>query len=66
MGEDEGARLTVTVVEAARLLGISRNLAYELVRTKQLPAVRVGARRLLIPLSGLKQWLESVSSAEAS
>jgi len=55
--------LAVPVPEAARLLGISRNLAYDLVRTRELPAVRVGERRLLIPVAALKQWLETASSA---
>jgi excisionase family DNA binding protein len=55
--------LAVSVPEAARLLGISRNLAYDLVRMRELPAVRVGERRLLIPVAALKEWLESASSA---
>lgn len=54
--EDE--RLTVTVVEAARLLGISRNLAYQAIRLGQLPAISVG-RRLLVPRAALLQMLEA-------
>jgi excisionase family DNA binding protein len=41
-------KLTLTVPEAAELLGISRALAYELVARKELPALRLG-RRLVIP-----------------
>ena len=48
--------LTVSVDEAARLLGISRNLAYDLVREGRLPHVRLG-RRILVPRFGLEQWL---------
>jgi len=40
--------LTVSVTEAARLLGIGRTLAYDLVTRGDLPAVRLG-RRVLIP-----------------
>ena len=40
-------RLTVTVEEAARLLGVSRGLAYELVARGQLPALRLGRRRVV-------------------
>lgn len=58
-------RLTVSVVEAAKMLGISRNLAYDLVRMKQLPAIRMGERRLVVPVSALKQWVEAAGAVEA-
>lgn len=44
--------LTVSVNEAAALLGVSRSSAYEYVRSGQLPAVRLG-RRLLVPLAAI-------------
>jgi excisionase family DNA binding protein len=40
--------LVVTVQEAANLLGISRGLAYQLVREGVVPSIRLG-RRLVIP-----------------
>jgi len=52
---DDG-RLLLTVPEAARLLRISRNLAYELVAQGRLPHIRLG-RRILIPRFGLEQWI---------
>jgi excisionase family DNA binding protein len=51
---DESVLLTVP--EAARLLRISRNLAYELIRQGRLPHVRLG-RRILVPRFGLEQWI---------
>ena len=46
---DEGTtRRTYNVEEAARLLGIGRNQAYEAVRSGAIPSIRVG-KRLLIP-----------------
>jgi excisionase family DNA binding protein len=45
-------RLTVTVDEAAKLLGIGRTLAYEAVRLGELPTIRIG-RRILIPVAEL-------------
>lgn len=39
-------KLTLTVSETARLLGISRGLAYEMVRTGEIPSVRFGKRVL--------------------
>lgn len=49
-------RKTLTVEEAAALLGISRNSAYRAVRDGDLPAVRV-RRRLLIPVDRLHAML---------
>lgn len=50
-------RLCVTVPEAARMLGISRNFAYQLVREGKLPSIRLG-KRVLIPLAALEKMLE--------
>lgn len=41
-------RLTLTVEEAAGLLGISRAFAYEAVRRGEIPSIRIG-RRVLVP-----------------
>jgi excisionase family DNA binding protein len=57
-------RLTFTVGEAARLLGISRGLAYELVNRGELPAVRLG-RRLVIPRRALEQLLDEATGGVA-
>jgi len=50
-------RLCITVPEAAEMLGISRNFAYELVKQGKLPAIRFG-KRLLIPRVALERMLE--------
>ncbi len=50
------ATLTVTTAEAARLLGISRNLAYEAARRGEIPTIRIG-RRILVPIAGLERLL---------
>ena len=55
MGIDK--RLCITVPEAAEMLGISRNFAYELVKQGKLPAIRFG-KRLLIPRVALERMLE--------
>jgi len=49
-------RVTLTVPEAAQLLGISRNEAYLAVQRGELPARRIG-RRILIPRVALERWL---------
>ena len=50
------ARETLTVEETARLLGISRNGAYEAARTGQIPTIRIG-KRILVPIGGLERLL---------
>jgi len=52
---DDG-RLTWTVTEAAKLLGISRASAYEAAHRGELP-VRVIGRRLLVPRVALLRLL---------
>lgn len=54
---DEVKRLCITVPEAAKMLGISRNFAYELVKRKELPVRKFG-KRLLIPRAQLEKMLE--------
>ncbi len=48
--------LTLTVDEAAALLGVSRSTAYDLVDTDELPTVRL-RRRILVPTSALADLL---------
>ena len=55
------ARLTLTVEEAAALLGISRALAYELVGRGELPSLRLG-RRLVVPRKALNELLDVAST----
>ena len=43
-------RQTLTVEEAAEILGIGRNSAYEAIRRGEIPALRLG-RRLVVPAS---------------
>ncbi len=55
-GEKRGERLVWSVEEAARLLGISRAHAYELVNRHELPHLRLG-RRLVVPKHALDDLL---------
>lgn len=50
-------RATVTVAEAASIIGIGRGLAYEMARTGRLPVVRLG-RRIVVPKARLDALLE--------
>ncbi len=57
-------RWTVTVEEAAQMLGISRSSAYECVHRGELRALRLG-RRLVVPRAALEELL-GVSPTAAS
>jgi excisionase family DNA binding protein len=46
--------LCITVPEAAKLLRISRNFAYELVKRGEIPSIKFG-KRILIPKIGLEK-----------
>ena len=50
-------KLTFTVEEAGKLLGISRALAYEMARTGKLPTLRFG-KRLVVPKKAVQNMLE--------
>jgi excisionase family DNA binding protein len=49
-------RLCIAVPEAAEMLGISRNFAYELVNRGELPYIKLGKRKL-IPIIALEKKL---------
>ena len=50
--------LTLTVEQAAKLLGIGRSTAYELVHTGDIPSLRLG-RRIVVPIARLNDLLGS-------
>jgi excisionase family DNA binding protein len=56
-------RLCLSVPEAAALLGISRNLAYEMAKQGQLPLVKFG-RRLLVPKVALEKMLSEAKGRQ--
>jgi excisionase family DNA binding protein len=53
--------LVMTVGDAAKLLGISRGLAYELVRQGVIPSIRLG-RRLAIPRRRLMALVDEMAA----
>ena len=48
--------LTLTAPEVGEVLGISRAAAYELVRSKGFPSMRIGTR-ILVPKDRLIAWI---------
>ena len=56
----EGKPRVMSVPEAGRLLDVSRNTAYELARTGQIPVIRLN-RRLVVPVDAFERWLQSAT-----
>jgi excisionase family DNA binding protein len=56
LNEKWAGKDTFTVTEAAEILRISRNSAYEAVNNKELPTIRFG-RRFVIPRIALERLL---------
>ena len=50
-------RATYGVQEAAKILGIGRNAAYEAARRGEIPTIRIGGR-ILVPKAALDNMLE--------
>ena len=58
MKETTDSRQTLTIDEAARVLGIGRNGAYEAARRGDIPTVRIG-KRILVPRVALDEKLRA-------
>lgn len=56
-------RATLTVEEAAELLGVGRSSAYEAARRGELPSMRLG-RRLVVPVPALLRLLHELGASE--
>jgi len=57
-------RSTVSVEEAARILGISRGLAYQMVHQGKMPVLRFG-RRMVVPKRAIERLLEEPRGSTA-
>ena len=50
-------QLAITIEKAGQLLGISRNFAYKMAKEGKIPTIKLGDRRLLVPVSKLESIL---------
>ena len=55
-------KVTLSVNELAKHMGIGRNQAYALTRRKGFPALHIGTR-ILIPIKELENWLRREAEA---
>jgi excisionase family DNA binding protein len=57
-------KLTLTVAEIAEQLNISLPTAYCLVKSYNFPSIRIGERRIVVPIEAFKRWMERNSGIE--
>lgn len=50
--------LAVTIERAGQLLGISRNLAYQMAKSGEIPTIKLGKKRMLVPMVKLEEMLK--------
>ena len=50
-------KLTLSVEEAGKLLGVSRQVAYQLIHRPDFPTLHIG-RRVLVPRKQLEAWMD--------
>lgn len=50
-------KLTLSVEEAGKLLGVSRQVAYQLIHRSDFPTLHIG-RRILVPKKQLEIWMD--------
>lgn len=68
MGEMDGHRIgrkTISVEEAGKRLGISRNSAYEAAKRGEIPTIKIG-RLLLVPEAAFERMLDVPVPARAA
>ncbi len=65
MSHEKQDRLVLTVPEAADLLGICRNAAYEGVRRGEIPSIRIG-KRLVVPRAAFEEMLKGGAATNPS
>ena len=56
------SQATITVTEAAEILGVSRGSAFAAVHRGELPVLRIG-HRMLIPTPALRKMLEETKAS---
>ena len=50
-------KLTLSVPEAAEVIGVSASKMYGIVKSKGFPTIQVG-KRILVSAKGLERWIE--------
>ena len=56
-GSAQAEPIALSIPQAALMLGICEKNMYALAASDGFPAVRVGKKRILIPVDGLRDWI---------
>ncbi len=56
--ENKNEKLTITVDEAAKMLGVGRNTMLEFVKMEDFPAIRL-KRKIIIDKEALPKWFSN-------
>jgi excisionase family DNA binding protein len=59
-------KLVYTIRECAKILGVSLSVCYEAARTGQLPIIRLGKRRMVVPKYALNRMLREAGETANS
>ncbi|MGN0525187.1 helix-turn-helix domain-containing protein [Eubacterium sp.] len=57
MAKIKTQKLTLSVPEAAEIIGLSTARMYQVVRMEGFPAVHIG-KRIFVSVKGLEQWID--------
>ncbi|MEX0990644.1 MAG: helix-turn-helix domain-containing protein [Actinomycetota bacterium] len=63
---DLADRATITIPEVASLLGIGVRQAYAAAARGDIPAIRIGDRRLIVPTCALVRWMQEAAGTTAA
>ena len=55
-------RLLLTIPEAAQMLGLGRTSVYALIRSRELPVIKIGAAAR-VPVRAVREWAEQAEAA---
>jgi len=58
------AKVTISLPEFARQMGISRSLAYKLAANGVIPVIKLGQKRIVVPVWAVDKMLRSPAANE--
>lgn len=61
---NKSEKLTLDAPELAKVLGICKPRAYELMKQKDFPSIQISERRFIVPRAALDKWLLEQRSEE--
>lgn len=50
---------TMSVRQLASYLGVGLSVAYQIVKSEGFPALKIGEKRIVIPIEQLNEWLKN-------